>query len=166
MVPRCERNSILDIPGWRLENSSPTKQPPSASPLSFIPVNMLRYLWKGLIPRLFLWNNECILQVANLGRQRSGRKSGNEMKEEMIVWFQILIVHLRGKMNNENFESDSSHKLKDWRLAWLDVTLTSCHLARPRLETETQKHLTFLLTSCIFVDIEKFLFFLKTWLIG
>lgn len=143
MVPRCERNSILDIPGWRLENSSPTKQPPSASPLSFIAVNMLRYLWKGLIPRLFLWNNECILQVANLGRQRSGRKSGNEMKEEMIVWFQILIVHLRGKMNNENFESDSSHKLKDWRLAWLDVTLTSCHLARPRLETENSKALDF-----------------------
>lgn len=77
----------------RLENPSPTKQPPPSSPLWFIPVNMLCYLWKGLIQRIFCG----IMTVYSTSSQPQETK---EWQGKVIVCLQMLLIHLRSKMNN------------------------------------------------------------------
>lgn len=68
----------------RLENPSPTKQPSPSSRLSFIPVNMLRYPWKGLIQRLFcriiaVYSTSCQSQETKEGQEKhEGNEGGGD----------------------------------------------------------------------------------------
>lgn len=113
----------------RLENPSLAKQLLSSSPLPFIPVNMLHYLWKGLIQRLFCG----IMTVYSTSCQSRETKEWQKksIREELIVCFQVVMVHLRRTMNTK--EGGFTHFTFTPQVAWCGVSPP----ASPLLELQT-----------------------------
>lgn len=131
MPLRCERDWMLDISEVealkkkkkkRLENPSSAKQPPSSSPLSFIPVNMLRHLWKGLIQRLFcavmtVCATSCQSQETKKKRvMEGGKKSMKQIKEEVIQCFQMLVRSLGERRGNKRGFTHFQAPQMFWRM--------------------------------------------------
>lgn len=74
------------------------KQPPSASTRSFIPVNMRRFLWKGLIWRLFRGIMSGSYRLPISGDKGVAHKARKKWKKRRLCVFWTLIV-LSGRKN-------------------------------------------------------------------
>lgn len=70
------------------------KQPPSVSTRSFIPVNMHRFLWKGLIQRLFRGIMSGLYRLPISGDKGVAQKAWKKWKKrQLLECFWTLIVH-------------------------------------------------------------------------